>query len=72
MIPPDAQNAHCEASQGMTMSIKSKLYAGFGILVLIGVALSVYAVTQFNSIKANVATLNTLANARSRMSRPPA
>jgi hypothetical protein len=49
------------------MSIKSKLYAGFALLVLIAVALAVYAITQFNGIKTNVATLNTLADGTSRI-----
>ena len=44
------------------MSIKSKLYAGFGFLVFVAVALAAFAITQFNGIKANVATLNTLAD----------
>jgi methyl-accepting chemotaxis protein len=51
----------------MTMSIKSKLYAGFGFLVLVSVALAVYAITQFNGIKTNVATLNMLADGTSRI-----
>jgi hypothetical protein len=33
------------------MSIKSKLYAGFGFLVLIAVALAVYAITEFNGTR---------------------
>ncbi len=49
------------------MSIKSKLYAGFALLVLIAVALAVYAITQFNGIKTNVATLNTLADSTSKV-----
>jgi hypothetical protein len=40
------------------MSIKSKLYAGFGVLVLIAVALAVYAITEFNGIKTNVVKMN--------------
>ncbi len=49
------------------MSIKSKLYAGFALLVLISVALTVYAITQFNGIKTNVATLNTLADSTGKV-----
>jgi methyl-accepting chemotaxis protein len=49
------------------MSIKSKLYAGFALLVLIAVALAVFAITQFNGIKTNVATLNTLADSASKV-----
>ena len=49
------------------MSIKSKLYAGFALLVLIAVALTVYAITQFNGIKTDVATLNTLADSTSKV-----
>ena len=43
------------------MSIKSKLYAGFGFLVLIALALAVYAITEFNGIKTSVAKMNALA-----------
>ena len=49
------------------MSIKSKLYAGFGLLVLIAVALAVYAITQFNAIKDNVAKMNALAENTTRV-----
>lgn len=49
------------------MSIKSKLYAGFVLLVLIAVALALYAIMQFNGIKTNVATLNTLADSTSKV-----
>ena len=44
------------------MSIKSKLYAGFGFLVLIALALAVYAITEFNGIKTNVVKMNALAD----------
>jgi methyl-accepting chemotaxis protein len=47
------------------MSIKSKLYAGFGLLVLISSALVLYAITQFNGIRGNVETMNTLAEGTS-------
>jgi len=49
------------------MSIKSKLYAGFGLLVLIAVALAVYAITEFNGIKANVVKMNALAENTTRV-----
>ena len=48
------------------MSIKSKLYAGFGFLVLIAVALAVYAITEFNGIKTNVVKMNALADNTTR------
>jgi methyl-accepting chemotaxis protein len=51
----------------MTMSIKSKLYAGFGFLVLISLALVLFAITQFNGIKSDVATLNTMADGTGRV-----
>jgi methyl-accepting chemotaxis protein len=51
----------------MTMSIKSKLYGGFGFLVLIAVALTVYAITQFNGIKSTVATMDGQAEATSKV-----
>jgi hypothetical protein len=51
----------------MTISIKSKLYAGFGFLVLISLALVLFAIAQFNGIKSNVATLNTPADGTSRV-----
>jgi len=43
------------------MSIKFKLYAGFGILVLIALALVVYAITQFTGIAVNVAEMDAVA-----------
>jgi len=49
------------------MSIKSKLYAGFGFLVLIALALAVYAITEFNGIKTNVAKMNALAENTDRV-----
>ena len=49
------------------MSIKSKLYAGFGFLVLISLALVLFAITQFNGIKSDVATLNTMADGTGRV-----
>ena len=49
------------------MSIRSRPYAGFGFLVLISLALVLFAITQFNGIKSNVATLNTLADGASRV-----
>jgi methyl-accepting chemotaxis protein len=49
------------------MSIKSKLYAGFGVLVLIAVALAVYAITEFNGIKTNVVKMNALAENTDRV-----
>jgi methyl-accepting chemotaxis protein len=49
------------------MSIKSKLYAGFGFLVLIAVALAVYAITQFNGIRINVTAMHTLADGTSKV-----
>jgi methyl-accepting chemotaxis protein len=51
----------------MSMSIKSKLYAGFGFLVLIALALAVYAITEFNGIKTNVAKMNALAENTDRV-----
>lgn len=48
------------------MSIKSKLYAGFGFLVLIALALAVYAITEFNGIKTNVVKMNALADNTTR------
>jgi hypothetical protein len=51
----------------MSMSIKSKLYAGFAFLVLIAVALSVYAITEFNGIKTNVVKMNALADNTTRI-----
>jgi methyl-accepting chemotaxis protein len=51
----------------MTMSIKSKLYAGFALLVLIAVALAVYGITEFNGIGANVAKMNALAENATRV-----
>ncbi len=48
------------------MSIKSKLYAGFGFLVFIAVALAVYAITEFNGIKTNVVKMNALADNTTR------
>jgi hypothetical protein len=51
----------------MKMSIKSKLYAGFGLLVLIAVALAVYAITQFNSIKSTVTRMDSQAEATSKV-----
>jgi Four helix bundle sensory module for signal transduction len=49
------------------MSIKSKLYAGFALLVLIAVALAVYGITEFNGIGANVAKMNALAENTTRV-----
>ena len=49
------------------MSIKSKLYAGFAFLVLIAVALTVYAITEFNGIKTNVVKMNALADNTTRI-----
>jgi hypothetical protein len=49
------------------MSIKSKLYAGFALLVLIAVALAVYAITEFNGIKTNVTKMNALAENTTRV-----
>jgi HAMP domain-containing protein len=49
------------------MSIRSRPYAGFGFLALISLALVLFAITQFNGIKSNVATLNTLADGASRV-----
>jgi len=49
------------------MSIKSKLYAGFGLLVLIAVALGVYAITEFSGIRTNVAKMNALAENTTRV-----
>ena len=49
------------------MSIKSKLYAGFGLLVLIAVALAVYAITEFSGIRTNVAKMNALAENTTRV-----
>jgi chemoreceptor-like protein with four helix bundle sensory module len=55
-----------DSLQGMSMSIKSKLYAGFGFLVLIALALAVYAITEFNGIKTNVVKMNALADNTTR------
>ena len=49
------------------MSIKSKLYAGFGLLVLIAVALAVFAITEFNGINTNVVKMNALAENTTRV-----
>jgi Four helix bundle sensory module for signal transduction len=49
------------------VSIKSKLYAGFAFLVLIAVALTVYAITEFNGIKTNVVKMNALADNTARI-----
>ena len=49
------------------MSIKSKLYAGFGLLVLIAVALAVSPSRNSTASKLTVATLNTLADGTSRV-----
>jgi methyl-accepting chemotaxis protein len=51
----------------MTMSIKSKLYGGFGLLVLVAVALTAYAITQFNGIKSTVKTMDAQAEATSKV-----
>jgi methyl-accepting chemotaxis protein len=51
----------------MKMSIKSKLYGGFGLLVLVAVALAVYAITQFNSIKSTVTTMDARAEATNKV-----
>ena len=49
------------------MSIKSKLYAGFGLLVLIAVALAVFAITEFNGINTNVVKMNALVENTTRV-----
>ncbi len=48
------------------MSIKFKLYAGFGILVLIALALALYAIMEFDGIGTNVVKMNALADNASR------
>jgi len=44
------------------MSIKFKLYAGFGILVMLALGLVLYGVDVFDSVATNVVKLNTLAD----------
>jgi methyl-accepting chemotaxis protein len=56
-----------EPAPGLEMSIKSKLYAGFALLVLIAVALTVYAITEFNGIKTNVGKMSALADNTTRI-----
>jgi methyl-accepting chemotaxis protein len=56
-----------ELTSGLEMSIKSKLYAGFALLVLIAVALTIYAITEFNGIKTDVAKMNALAENATRI-----
>jgi methyl-accepting chemotaxis protein len=51
----------------MTMSIKSKLYGGFGLLVLVATALAAYAVIQFNGIQSTVTTMDAQAEATSKV-----
>jgi methyl-accepting chemotaxis protein len=51
----------------MTMSIKSKLYGGFGLLVLIAAALAAYAITEFNGIQSTVTTMDAQAEATSKV-----
>jgi methyl-accepting chemotaxis protein len=46
------------------MSIKSKLYCGFGALVILALALALYGVREFDDIGGNVVKLNTLADGR--------
>ena len=53
-----------ELTSGLEMSIKSKLYAGFALLVLIAVALAVYGITEFNVIKSNVAKMKRVGGQR--------
>jgi HAMP domain-containing protein len=49
------------------MSIKLKLYGGFGILVLIAIALALYAILEFNGIGSNVVKMNALADNTGRV-----
>ena len=48
------------------MSIKSKLYGGFGILVVLILGLVMYGVVEFNAIKVNVGRMNGMADNAAR------